>query len=117
MNKTLSSRIARSLLALGLLAPAAAIAQYGYPPPPPPPVQYGYRGWDAPPGELRDIQRQGYLDGLQGAQRDYENHRIWNVNNRDEYRHPHVPGNVRGDYRNGFKKGYYAAVAHYQGVR
>ena len=120
----LSSRIASSLLALGLLAPAgAALAQYGPPPPPPPQygnpanIPYGTRGWDAPPGELRDVQRQGYLDGLQGAERDYQNHRIWNVNNRDEFRHPHVPGNVRGDYRNGFKKGYYAGVSHYQGVR
>ena len=90
-----------------------------YPPPPPqyPPVNYGARGWDAPPGELREYQRQGYLDGLQGAERDFQNHRIWNVNNRDEYRHPHVPGNVRGDYRDGFRKGYNAGASHYQGAR
>ena len=104
--------------ALGFLLLASTpgtFAQYGpqgYPPPPPP--QYGMRGWDAPPGELRDFQRRGYIDGVQGAERDYENHRIWNVNNRDEFRHPAVPGNVRGDYRDGFKKGYYATVQHYQ---
>jgi hypothetical protein len=116
MNTKISTRIAASLLALGFIAPA--IAQYGpqYAPPPPPP-QYGMRGWDAPPGELRDFQRRGYLDGVQGAERDYQNHRIWNVNNRDEFRHPAVPGNVRGDYRDGFKKGYYATVAHFQGAR
>ena len=74
------------------------------------------RGWDAPPGALRDFQRRGYLDGVQGAERDWQNHRIWNVNNRDEFRHPQVPGNVKGDYRDGFKKGYYAAVQHYQGT-
>jgi hypothetical protein len=73
------------------------------------------RGWDAPPSELRDFQRRGYLDGVQGAERDFQNHRIWNVNNRDEFRHPAVPPNVRGDYREGFKKGYYATVQHYQG--
>ena len=113
MNAKFISRLAASVMALALIAPTgAALAQYGYPPP-----QYGARGWDAPPGELSDFQRRGYLDGVQGAERDYENHRIWNVNNRDEYKHPHVPGNVRGDYRNGFKKGYYAAVSHYQGVR
>jgi len=115
MNAKFSSRIAASLLALVLVAPA--IAQYGPPPPPPPMQNWGGRGWDAPPGELRDFQHRGYLDGLQGAERDYENHRIWNVNNRDEFRHPRVPGNVRGDYRDGFKKGYYAAVTHYQGAR
>jgi hypothetical protein len=111
MNAKLSTRIAASLLAIGLVAPA--IAQYG--PPPPPPPQYGMRGWDAPPGELRDFQRRGYMDGVQGAERDFQNHRIWNVNNRDEFRHPQVPGNVRGDYRDSFKKGYYATVQHYQG--
>ena len=114
MNAKFFSPIAVSLLSIGLIAPA--VAQYG-PPPPPPPPQYGMRGWDAPPGELRDFQRRGYLDGVQGAERDYQNHRIWNVNNRDEFRHPAVPGNVRGDYRDGFKKGYYATVAHYQGAR
>ena len=118
MTTTFSKRIAASLLALGMLGTPAAFAQYGpqYGPPPQPPPPYGARGWDAPPGELRDFQRRGFLDGVQGAERDFQNHRIWNVNNRDEYRHPQVPGNVRGDYRDGFKKGYYAAVQHYQGV-
>ncbi len=103
------------------LAAGAAFAQYGPPPPPPPgyqpgpPVPYGSRGWDAPPGELREVQRQGFIDGVQGAERDFANHRIWNVNNRDEFRHPHVPANVRGDYRYGFKKGYYLTAQHYQG--
>lgn len=104
-----------------MLGVGAAFAQYGPPPGPPPgyqqgpPPQYGGRGWDAPPGELREFQRQGFIDGVQGAERDYANHRIWNVNNRDEFRHPHVPGNVRGDYRAGFKRGYYLTAQHYQG--
>jgi len=111
-------RFLAPVLCLALLgSSAAAIGQYGPGYPPPPPPQWGQRGWDAPPGELREFQRQGYLDGLQGAERDFQNHRIWNVNNRDEFRHPHVPGNVRSDYREGFKRGYYAAAAHYQGAR
>lgn len=105
--------MAAGLVGLGLMAMGGtAFAQYG-----PPPQQYGGRGWDAPPQELRDFQRRGFLDGVQGAQRDFENHRIWNVNNRDEFRKPNVPRNVRGDYRNGFKKGYYATVQHFEGVR
>ncbi len=109
-----------------MLGVGAAFAQYGPPPPPPqygpppgyqqgPPPPYGARGWDAPPGELREYARQGFIDGVQGAERDYANQRIWNVNNRDEYRHPHVPANVRGDYRAGFKRGYYQTAQHYQG--
>lgn len=72
----------------------------------------GPGGWDAPPQELRDAARQGYSDGIQGARRDVENHRPPNVNNRDEYRHPNVPGNVRRDYRNGFRRGYNVAMQH-----
>jgi hypothetical protein len=104
-----------------MLGVSAAFAQYGPPPGPPPgyqqgpPPPYGARGWDAPPGELREFQRQGFIDGVQGAERDYANHRIWNVKNRDEFRHPRVPPNVRGDYREGFKKGYYQTAQHYQG--
>jgi hypothetical protein len=113
MQTIFSKRVATTLMGFGLMATSAAFAQYGLYPPPPPP-QYGFRGWDAPPAELRDFQRRGYLDGVQGAERDFQNHRIWNVNNRDEFRHPAVPGNVRADYRDGFEKGYYATVRHYE---
>ena len=119
------TRLATLALSLGLAGMAMAQGygppqggygppQGGYGPPPGPPPQYGGRGWDAPPGEFRDVRRQGFLDGVQGAERDFQNHRIWNVKNRDEYRHPPVPGNVRGDYRAGFQRGYYATVQHYQ---
>jgi hypothetical protein len=114
MNAKFAKSILASLLGFGMLTfSGPAVAQYG----PPPASQYGDRGWDAPPQELRDFQRRGYVDGVQGAQRDFENHRIWNVNNRDEFRHPHVPGNVRGDYREGFKRGYYVTVHHFQDGR
>ena len=101
-----------AMLTAGIFAAVGAMAQYG-PPGPPPPPQYGTRGWDAPPSELRDFHRQGFLDGVQGAERDFQHGRVWNVNNRDEYRNPHVPPNVRRDYRDGFKRGYYVTVEHY----
>ena len=105
--------IVASVVGLGLLGMGgAAVAQYG-----PPPARYAAPGWDAPPQELRDFQRRGFLDGVQGAERDFQNHRIWNVNNRDEFRKPSVPWNVRGDYREGFKRGYYATVRHFEGGR
>ena len=112
MSTTFSRRIAAAVVGLGLMAMGGtALAQYG-----PPPGRYVAPGWDAPPQELREFQRRGYLDGVQGAERDFENHRIWNVNNRDEFRKPSVPWNVRGDYREGFKRGYYATVRHFEGV-
>ncbi|HEY6491562.1 MAG: hypothetical protein WCC26_11270 [Terracidiphilus sp.] len=80
------------------------------PQPPPPPPQ-----WDAFPNEFNDIQRQGFHDGLEGARRDYENHRPPDVNNRDEYRHPHLPPEAREAYRDGFRRGYDRAMAHLMG--
>jgi len=70
------------------------------------------RDWNAPPQAFRDIQRQGYHDGIEGARRDYDNHRRPDVSNRDEYRHPHVPESARADYREGFRRGYETAWDH-----
>lgn len=72
-------------------------------------------GWDNPPGEFREIQRQGFHDGIEGARKDFDNHRPPNVNNRDEYRHPHVSPSARDDYREGFRRGYDAAMRHLMG--
>ncbi len=100
-----------------LLGTASAYAQYapqGPPPPPPPGYQGG--GWDAPPQEFQDeIRREGFHDGIEGARKDYENHRPPNVNNRDEFRHPHVARPDRHAYREGFRRGYDLAVSHYVG--
>ncbi len=105
-------------LALGLGVVPAARAQYG-PPPPAPGYGRGYAGggyggggWDAPPPEMREVMRQGFHDGIIGAQRDVENHRRPDVRNRDEFRHPNVPGFLRRDYRDGFRRGYGVAMSH-----
>ncbi|MGI4828126.1 MAG: hypothetical protein ACRYFU_08050 [Janthinobacterium lividum] len=97
---------------------AAAVAQYYGPQPPPPPPGYGQGGWDVPPGEFRAAQQRGFHDGVEGARKDYQNHRPPNVNNRDEYRNPHfIPGPDRHDYREGFRRGYGVAVQHMYGGR
>ena len=70
------------------------------------------RAWDNPPQEFKDIQRQGFHDGIEGARKDFDNHRRADVNNRDEYRHPHVPPSARDDYREGFRRGYQVAMDH-----
>jgi hypothetical protein len=71
--------------------------------------------WDRPPQEFRQVQRQGYHDGIEGARKDFDNHRRPDVNNRDEYRHPNVPRSDREDYREGFRRGYDTAMTHMLG--
>ncbi len=107
---TILKRLAASSLAVVMLSATAALhAQYA-----PPPQGYGQQGgWDAPPQEYQnDITRKGFHDGLEGARKDYENHRQPNVNNRDEYRHPDVPHGARHDYRMAFRRGYDVGVQH-----
>src|ERR1700722_11269645 len=70
------------------------------------------RGWDVPPPELDEVTRRGFHDGIEGAHKDYDNHRRPDVNNRDEYRHPHVADRDREAYRNGFARGYQAGINH-----
>ena len=71
--------------------------------------------WDAPPHEFREIQRQGFHDGVEGAKKDFDHHRMPDVSNREEYRHPSVPKSDREDYREGYRRGYEAAMAHLTG--
>jgi hypothetical protein len=109
-------RLVIPALALSLTASTPLLAQYGTQPPR---YDQGYpqgsAGWDMPPQEFRDVQRQGFHDGIEGARKDFDNHRHPDVNNRDEYRHPHVPRSARRDYREGFERGYQVAVAHLYG--
>lgn len=108
------NQLAISALALALSTSGFAMAQPFAAPAPA--FQYQDhdhdRDWNSPPQEFRDIQRQGYHDGIEGARKDYDNHRRPDVNNRDEYRHPHVPESARSDYREGFRRGYDTAWDH-----
>jgi len=83
--------------------------------PPPPMGDHDRGGWDAPPSEFREIQQRGYRDGIEGARKDYDNNRRPDPNNRDEYRHPNVPGDVANDYRDAFRRGYERAMSHLRG--
>lgn len=89
------------VLAAGMIAAPAAMIAQGPPP---------YR-WEAPPSNFtRDVQRNGFRDGVQGARRDMQNHRAQNVNNRDEFR------DYRGPeprvYKSAFIQGYRTAWRH-----
>jgi hypothetical protein len=72
-------------------------------------------GWDTPPQELQDIQRQGFRDGIIGAQKDIGNHRRPDPNNRDEFRHPRLPREQWEAYQDGFRRGYERGIAHLTG--
>jgi hypothetical protein len=67
------------------------------------PQQYYYEQHEAE----RAWERQGFYDGVRGADRDFLNGRRPDVNNRDEYRDPHLPRWERHEYREGFRRGYY----------
>jgi hypothetical protein len=102
-------------LSLGIAFPISVKAYAAPQEPAPSGYQQVQGGWDAPPEEFREIQRQGFHDGIEGARKDFDHHRMPDVNNRDEYRHPHVPPSAREDYREGFRRGYDVAMHHLTG--
>ncbi len=75
------------------------------------------RYWDAAPQELDEVARQGFHDGIEGARKDFGNHRRPDVFNRDEYRNPDMPRRYRQAYRAGFERGYRVGVEHYYNWR
>lgn len=81
--------------------------------------QNGYgqsnRDWNTPPSYFSDVERRGFRDGIEGARRDYGNHRQPDVNNRDEYRHPNLPRDEWEEYRDGFRRGYQRGLAYLTG--
>lgn len=87
----------------------------------PVPEPFGQQhGWDAPPQEYNEVQRRGFHDGVQGAQKDHLNNRRPDVNNRDEYRDPDdmphdIPPQLREAYRQAFRRGYSVAAKHLWG--
>jgi hypothetical protein len=101
-------------LGLTMLGATGVKAQEG-----PPPPGYYNQPWTQSPGDYRsDIARRGFHDGIEGARRDFQNHRQPNVNNRDEYRHPSVGGRDRHEYREAFRRGYNVGVQNsYNGRR
>jgi len=107
MRKTILAVMASAVLGLGQLTTLPARAQE---PPPPPPPGWGHESWAVVPPELRGAERKGFFDGVEGARKDYQNHRMPDVDNRDEYRHPPVHRDEREAYRHGFRHGYAVGV-------
>jgi len=102
-----------SALALALGATSGGFAARAYAAPAASPSAGFQEGrWDEPPSEYRDVQRQGFHDGMEAARIDFENHRHKDADDHDAYRHPPVDHNQRDDYRNAFKEGYSRAMHH-----
>jgi hypothetical protein len=108
--KMMGFTVAAMALVMTLTTGVLAAQYYG-----PPPARYYAQepGWDQVPPEFRAAQQRGFRDGVEGARRDFQNHRPPNVNNRDEFRNPHfISPPDRADYRMGFRRGYDVAVRH-----
>jgi hypothetical protein len=69
----------------------------------------------APPSRYTEIQRRGFREGIEGARRDFANHRSPDPANRDEYRRPPVAPQWWPDYRRGFRRGYEMAALRFWG--
>jgi hypothetical protein len=109
-------RLAASSTMFLMLGSTTAMYAQNAPQQGPPPPGYGdHGGWDFVPPEFTETQRRGFHDGIEGARRDFENHRQANINYQDEFRHPNVPRELRHEYREGFQRGYDAGVRHMMG--
>ena len=102
-----------SVLALGLGVASGTLAASAHASAVPAQPQYQGQGrWDEAPSEYRDVQRQGFHDGMEAARRDYDHHSRKDADDHDEYRHPRVERGLVGDYRSAFKEGYSRAKQH-----
>ncbi len=61
-------------------------------------------------GPMGEARFRGFQDGMMGALHDFDNRRPPDPGNREEYRHPHVPYQLQEAYREGFRRGYHAAM-------
>ena len=68
--------------------------------------------WQRPPDDYRDAQRQGFHEGIEAAQRDWNDHRRKEIDDHRIYRHPPVDRQFVHDFRDGFKRGYSVAMDH-----
>ncbi|HEY3705764.1 MAG TPA: hypothetical protein VGL22_11920 [Terracidiphilus sp.] len=73
---------------------------------------YQDRPWDNPPDEYRDVQKQGFRDGIEAARKDRERHDHKDADDHERFRHPPVDRQFTHDYRDAFKRGYSEAMHH-----
>jgi hypothetical protein len=102
-----------STLAISLAVPAGMMSARAHAATAPAaPGFYQERPWDQPPDEYRDVQRQGFHDGVEAARHDWDRHRHKDADDHERYKHPPVDRSLHGDYRDGFRHGYQVAMDH-----
>lgn len=101
------NRLSMPAWILFLAMPAAPAWSAAAPPGAPAAVQYRDRGMYA--GPQFQARQRGFQEGMEGALKDFGNRRRPDPDNRDEFRHPPVPGQFRDFYRDGFRRGYQQA--------
>ena len=102
-----------STLGIALAVPAGFVSAHAYAAPASAAGQYGQeRPWDQAPDEYRDIQRQGFHEGLEAARSDWQNHSHKDMDDHRMYKHPPVDRQFVNDFRDGFKHGYEMAMRH-----
>ncbi len=69
-------------------------------------------GWQQPPQDFNDFQRQGFRAGVEAAHEDLGNGKSPDVRRHWDYRRPHVPGGARNDFRRGYQRGYEIGYQH-----
>ncbi len=116
MSPNRFAAIPTSIFALAVILSAAGPGALHASAAPQPPPAFSQEPWESPPGELNDIQRRGFHDGIEGARKDFGNHRQPDVNNREEYRNPDLPRELREPYRAAFRRGYSQAASHLWGT-
>ncbi|HKF47617.1 MAG TPA: hypothetical protein VKB38_09695 [Terracidiphilus sp.] len=109
--------IAASAVAFAVAAPAGMLAPRAHAATPAAAGFYQDRPWDQPPDEYRDVQRQGFHDGVEAARHDWDRHSRKDADDHDRYRHPPVAREFHNDYRDGFKHGYDVAMSHIRDER
>jgi hypothetical protein len=109
-------RFALPALLMILAAGGPGVAKSLAAPLPAEPAAYGQEPWENAPREFNEIQRRGFRDGIEGAHRDFDNHRRPDVDNREEYRDPHAERELREAYRAAYRRGYEVAASHLWGA-
>lgn len=59
-----------------------------------------------PPSRYTEVERRAFREGIDGAKKDWAEHRLPDPNNRDAYRRPNVRPEHWREYRRGFRHGY-----------